>query len=109
MNAAVRKARFGVAESRWKRRRKKDQRKKGKNNIPRLTKPVGCGELAGISYHGAQQEAAARKSKEWLEKSEEHHRIIATGIPPAKRFCRAEKYHQRYLEKHNLKSYSKQT
>lgn len=61
-----------------------------------------------IFYHDAQQEVAAGKSKEGLAKDVARHKIIATEILPAKHFYPAEEYHQRYLEKHNLKSYPKE-
>ena len=61
-----------------------------------------------IFYHDAQQEAAARKSMERLNNGMGKHEIITTEIIPAKQFYPAEEYHQRYLEKRNLKSCSKE-
>jgi peptide-methionine (S)-S-oxide reductase len=52
-----------------------------------------------IFFHTAEQEAAAKKSKQVLEDSGKLRRPIATEITPAGTFWRAEEYHQRYLEK----------
>ena len=63
---------------------------------------VGTQYRSVIFYHNAEQEAAARASKEKLQKSEEYDREIVTEIKPATQFWRAEEYHQRYFEKHGL-------
>jgi len=65
---------------------------------------VGTQYRSVIFVHGAEQEAAARASKERLEKSGRFRRPIATEIEPAQTFWRAEDYHQRYLEKRGLGS-----
>ncbi|HMD98204.1 MAG TPA: peptide-methionine (S)-S-oxide reductase MsrA [Terriglobia bacterium] len=57
---------------------------------------------SAIFFHDAQQEAAARASKEKLESSGRYKRPIVTQILPASEFYRAEEYHQRYLEKRGL-------
>lgn len=65
---------------------------------------VGTQYRSVIFYHSPEQEAAARKSKEALERSGRYRRPIATAIEPARVFWRAEEYHQRYLEKRGLAS-----
>ncbi len=57
-----------------------------------------------IFFHSPEQEAAARASKEKLEKSGRYNRPIVTQIVPASVFYRAEEYHQRYLEKRGVSS-----
>ena len=52
----------------------------------------------------AEQEQAARASKESLEKSHRFSRPIVTQIVPAVQFYEAEDYHQQYLEKRGLAS-----
>ncbi|MBE0517243.1 MAG: peptide-methionine (S)-S-oxide reductase [Methanophagales archaeon] len=52
--------------------------------------------------HTAEQEAAARASKEQLQRSARYKRAIITEIRPASQFWRAEGYHQRYFEKQGL-------
>jgi peptide-methionine (S)-S-oxide reductase len=65
---------------------------------------VGTQYRSAIFFHTPEQEAAARASKERLEKSGRFPRPIVTEISPAQRFWRAEDYHQRYLEKRGLGS-----
>jgi len=57
---------------------------------------------SAIFFHDAQQEAAARASKEKVESSGRSKRPIVTQIVPAAEFYRAEEYHQQYLEKRGL-------
>ena len=57
-----------------------------------------------IFYHTPEQEAAARASKESLDKSAIFPRRIVTEITPAGEFWRAEEYHQQYLEKRGMAS-----
>ena len=65
---------------------------------------VGRQYRSVIFFHTPEQEAAARASKERLEKSGRFPRPIVTEISPAQPFWRAEEYHQRYLEKRGLGS-----
>lgn len=57
-----------------------------------------------IFFHTPEQEAAAKASKEALQKSGKFRRPIATEITPAGEFWPAEDYHQQYLEKRGLAS-----
>ncbi len=59
---------------------------------------------SAIFYHSPEQEAAARASKDALEKSGIFKRKIVTEITPATEFWRAEEYHQQYLEKRGMAS-----
>ena len=55
-----------------------------------------------IFFHTPEQEAAAKASKEALEKSHRYSKPIATQIVAAEKFYIAEDYHQQYLEKRGL-------
>ena len=55
-----------------------------------------------IFFHTPEQEAAARASRDALERSGRYRRPIVTEITPAGPFWRAEEYHQRYLEKRGV-------
>ncbi len=57
-----------------------------------------------IFFHSPEQEAIARASKKALEESGRFRAPIVTEIRPATDFCRAEEYHQRYLEKRGAAS-----
>jgi len=59
---------------------------------------------SAIFYHSPEQEAAAKASKEKLEKSHRFSKPIVTQIVPAVTFNEAEDYHQQYLEKRGLAS-----
>ena len=63
---------------------------------------IGTQYRSVIFFHTPQQEAAARASKEALQKSRAFKKPIVTEILPAPEFYRAEDYHQQYLEKRGL-------
>ncbi len=63
---------------------------------------VGEQYRSAIFFHSAEQEAAARASKEALVKSGRLTRPVVTEITPAAVFYRAEEYHQRYIEKRGM-------
>ena len=65
---------------------------------------VGTQYRSAIFFHNAEQEAAARESKEALQKSGIFKRPIVTEISPASEFYRAEDYHQQYFEKQGIRS-----
>src|SRR5918911_260616 len=52
-----------------------------------------------ILFHTPEQEAAARASKEQLERAGRFINPILTEIAPAPTFSRTEEYHQRYFER----------
>lgn len=63
---------------------------------------VGDQYRSVIFFHTPQQEAAARASKERLEKSGRFRRPVVTVIERAQEFFRAEEYHQKYLQKRGM-------
>jgi peptide-methionine (S)-S-oxide reductase len=63
---------------------------------------VGDQYRSAIFFHTPEQEAAARASKEWMEKSGRFRRTIVTAIEPAGEFYRAEDYHQKYFQKRGI-------
>jgi len=60
---------------------------------------VGTQYRSALFVHDAEQEAAARASKQRLEESGRYRAPIVTEILPAGPFHRAEDYHQQYFEK----------
>lgn len=58
---------------------------------------VGTQYRSGIYYYNQEQAKLAQESLEAKQKEVE--KKIVTEILPAKRFYRAEEYHQQYLEK----------
>lgn len=60
---------------------------------------VGTQYRSVIFFHTPEQEAAAKASKEKLQKTGVYKRPIVTEVAPASEFYRAEEYHQQYLEK----------
>ncbi len=62
---------------------------------------IGSNYRSVIFFHDAEQGRLARRSKEKIEVSGLFgFRKIMTAITPASEFYRAERYHQRYYEKH---------
>jgi len=57
---------------------------------------------SAIFFHSPEQEAAAKLSKENLDKSGQYRKPVVTQIVPATTFYPAEDYHQQYLEKRGL-------
>ena len=57
---------------------------------------------SAIFFQTSEQGAAAKASKEALEKSRRFSKPIMTQIVPAETFYEAEDYHQQYLEKRGL-------
>jgi len=63
---------------------------------------VGTQYRSAVFFHTPQQEAAAKASKERLDREGVYRQPIVTEIVPAPEFYRAEDYHQQYLEKRGL-------
>ena len=57
---------------------------------------------SAIFYHNQEQKKAAEQSKAMLKKSGKYKNTIATEINPARKFFRAEEYHQNYLKKNRI-------
>jgi peptide-methionine (S)-S-oxide reductase len=68
---------------------------------------VGSQYRSVIFHHDAEQEAAARASKDALQESRTGAGEVVTEIVPASTFYRAEEYHQQYLEKRGRRSCSR--
>ena len=65
---------------------------------------VGDQYRSVIFFHSKEQEAAAKASKEKMEKSGKFRKPIVTQIVPAEKFWRAEEYHQKYFQKTGQKA-----
>jgi peptide-methionine (S)-S-oxide reductase len=63
---------------------------------------IGAQYRSAIFFQTPDQEAAARASKETLDRSGKYKRPIVTEITAAPKFYRAEEYHQQYLEKRGV-------
>ncbi|HKP87693.1 MAG TPA: peptide-methionine (S)-S-oxide reductase MsrA [Blastocatellia bacterium] len=63
---------------------------------------VGTQYRSGIFFLNPEQEAAARASKEKLQRSGKYSRDVVTEITPASEFYMAEDYHQQYFEKRGV-------
>ena len=63
---------------------------------------VGEQYRSAIFYLTTEQEAAARASREELQRSGQYKRDVVTEITPASTFYRAEEYHQQYFEKRGV-------
>ncbi|MFQ6017921.1 MAG: peptide-methionine (S)-S-oxide reductase MsrA [Kiloniellaceae bacterium] len=66
---------------------------------------VGTQYRSAIFFHGPEQEAAAKASKERLEGAGRYRDPIVTEITPAAAFYMAEAYHQQYLEKRRARTF----
>lgn len=60
---------------------------------------IGVQYRSAIFFHTPEQEAAAKKMIEQLDRSGKYRDKIVTQVVPASKFYRAEDYHQRYYEK----------
>ena len=60
---------------------------------------IGNQYRSAIFTHSPEQEKAALRSKELLERAKVFKSRIVTEITPAGKFYRAEEYHQKYLKK----------
>ena len=63
---------------------------------------IGTQYRSAIFYSTPEQEAAARRSQEQMERSGRFERPIVTEIVPAPALYEAEEYHQQYLVKRGL-------
>jgi len=70
--------------------------------INRQGPDYGSQYRSAIFFHSPEQEAAARASKEAMDKSGKFRRPIVTAIVPATDYWMAEDYHQQYLAKRGL-------
>ena len=65
---------------------------------------IGTQYRSVIFYHDAEQETAARASKQAHGASGRHRNEIVTAIEPAQKFWEGEDYHQKYFERLNRPS-----
>jgi len=65
---------------------------------------VGSQYRSAIFFHSPEQESLARATVKRLEEEKKFSRPIVTEIVPAGMFWKAEEYHQRYYEKHGVRS-----
>jgi len=65
---------------------------------------VGSQYRSAIFFHSPEQESLARANVKRLEHERKFARPIVTEIVPAGTFWKAEEYHQRYYQKHNIRS-----
>lgn len=65
---------------------------------------IGIQYKSVIFYHNNQQKKIAENSKKKLENSSKYKNPVVTEIIKAKKFYRAEEYHQQYLEKKGASS-----
>ncbi len=63
---------------------------------------VGSQYRSAVFFHTPEQEAAARASKDELERTGAFHKPIVTEITAAPTFYPAEDYHQQYLAKRGM-------
>ena len=63
---------------------------------------IGTQYRSVIFFHTKEQEEAAKKSKQELEKSGKSRNKIVTQIVPATEFFKAEEYHQKYYLKRGM-------
>lgn len=65
---------------------------------------IGEQYRSAVFFHSSEQEEMANKIKDKLQEAaiKKFGKDIVTQILPAKKFFRAEEYHQQYLEKNNL-------
>ncbi len=79
---------------------------KGHNPTTKNRQGPDAGEQyrSAVFFHSPEQEKAARKSKQELERSGKWKQPIVTEIVPAPVFWQAEEYHQQYLSKRGKNS-----
>jgi len=63
---------------------------------------IGSQYRSVIFFYTAEQEIIANSSKEKIQLGKYQHEPVVTEVLPVTQFYRAEEYHQRYFEKHDL-------